>query len=153
MSESLPTLEEMLAASDLADKAVKVDASMYKLQWGSAIVIVGISGAAIVTIAPMFHRMPEGKEAALCRRLLEYNAAMGGTAAFAIQPDGWVVLQAGRGLKGMDGHEFAVMVGTVGRFADDLDDKLYADFYAGGNGDVQRPRTPTVDLDVTPITD
>jgi hypothetical protein len=142
-ADALPTLEELLAASELADKAAKIDDAMCRLQWGSATVIVGISGAAIVAIAPLFAKLPEGKEAALYRRLLEHNAVMGGTASFAIQRDGWVVLQSGRGLKGMDGHEFAVMVGTVGRFADDFDDQLYADFYAPPPGDGAAAGEPT----------
>ena len=55
---------------------------------------------------------------------------MGGMASFAQQPDGWIVLQSGRALKGMDAQEFATMVSGVGRFADDLDDKLIAEFFS-----------------------
>jgi hypothetical protein len=51
-------------------------------------------------------------------------------ASFAIQPDGWVVLHAGRALRGMDPHEFATLVAGVGRFADQFDDLLIAEFYA-----------------------
>ena len=54
---------------------------------------------------------------------------MGGMASFAIQPDGWVILHAGRALKGIDAQEFAAMVAGVGRFADQFDDQLIADFY------------------------
>ena len=62
------------------------------------------------------------KELAFFRKLLEHNAYMGGMASFAIQPDGWVILHAGRALKGMDANEFATMVAGVGRFADQFDD-------------------------------
>ena len=50
------------------------------------------------------------------RRLLEANATMGGMAGFALQPDGWVVLHAGRSRKGLDAHELAMLVSSVGRF-------------------------------------
>ncbi|HEY5934024.1 MAG TPA: CesT family type III secretion system chaperone [Kofleriaceae bacterium] len=122
-------LSELLAASGLADKAVRVDDNLVRFQWGSAFVIAGISGSAVVAIAPLFRAMPTGKEAAFYRKLLEHNGHMGGMASFAIQPDGWVVLHAGRALKGMDGHELATMVAAVGKFADQFDDQLIAEFY------------------------
>jgi hypothetical protein len=126
----LPSLDSLLTDSGLAEKADRIDDKMYRLQWGSAFVIVGISGTAIVAIAPLFQHLPAGKELAFFRKLLEHNAYMGGMASFAIQPDGWVVLHAGRALKGLDAHEFAVLVSAVGRFADQFDDELIADFYA-----------------------
>ena len=128
MSE--PTLQSLLKDSGLADKAVAIANSMVRLQWGSAFVIVGVSGTAIVAIAPMFKQLPAGKEPAFFQKLLEHNAYMGGMASFAIQPDGWVILHAGRALKGMDSNEFATMVAGVGRFADQFDDTLIAEFYA-----------------------
>jgi len=126
----MAALSELLAASGLADKAVRVDDNLVRFQWGSAFVIAGISGSAIVAIAPLFRAMPTGKESAFYRKLLEHNAHMGGMASFAIQPDGWVVLHAGRALKGIDGHELATMVAAVGKFADQFDDQLIAEFYA-----------------------
>jgi hypothetical protein len=123
-------LQDLLRDSGLGDKAVAIDDAMVRLQWGSAFVIVGVSGTAVVAIAPMFKALPPGREAELCRKLLEHNAHMGGMAAFAIQPDGWVVLHAGRALKGLDAHELAVMVSGVGRFADQFDDELIAEFYS-----------------------
>ena len=121
----------LLAESGLADKAVKIDDRLVRLQWGSAFVISGVSGSAVVAIAPMFRALPAGKELAFFRKLLEHNAHMGGMAAFAIQPDGWVVLHAGRALKGMDGQELATMIAAVGKFADQFDDQLIAEFFAG----------------------
>jgi len=103
---------------------------MYRLQWGSAFVIVGTSGSALVAIAPLFRNLPAGREEPFYRKLLEHNAYMGGMAAFAIQADGWVVLHAGRPLKGIDPQEFATLVSGVGRFADQFDDELIAEFYA-----------------------
>src|SRR6185503_5657243 len=93
--------DKLLADAGLADKAVKIDDRLVRLQWGSAFVITGISGSAVVAIAPLFNKVPAGKELAFFRKLLEHNAHMGGMASFAIQPDGWVVLHAGRALKGM----------------------------------------------------
>ncbi|HEY0483495.1 MAG TPA: CesT family type III secretion system chaperone [Kofleriaceae bacterium] len=122
-------LEELLTAGGLADKAVRIDDNLMRLQWGSAFVIIGISGSAVVAIAPLFRAVPRGKELAFYRKLLEHNAYMGGIASFAIQGDGWVVLHAGRPLKGLDGQELATLVAGVGRFADQFDDQLIAEFY------------------------
>jgi hypothetical protein len=131
----LPNIEELLRESGLLEKADKVDDKMYRLQWGSAFVIVGTSGTAIVAIAPLFQHVPPGRELEFFKKLLEHNAYMGGMASFAIQPDGWVVLHAGRALKGLDAHEFAVLVSAVGRFADQFDDQLIAEFYAPKSDD------------------
>jgi hypothetical protein len=125
-----PVLDKLLADSGLAEKAQRIEANLVRLQWGSAFVLVGVSGSAIVAIAPLFRSAPAGQEPAFFKKLLEHNAHMGGMASFALQPDGWIVLHAGRAIKGMDAQEFATMVSGVGRFADDLDDKLIAEFYA-----------------------
>jgi len=122
-------LDDLLASGGLTEKAVAIDDNLVRLQWGSAFVIVGISGSAVVAIAPLFRAVPRGKELAFYRKLLEHNAYMGGIASFAIQSDGWVVLHAGRPLKGIDGQEFATLVAGVGRFADQFDDQLIAEFY------------------------
>ncbi len=124
------TIDELLQGSGLADKAVRLDEHLVRMQWGSAFVIAGISGSAVVAIAPLFREVPRGKELAFFKKLLEHNAHMGGMASFALQPDGWVVLHAGRALKGIDGQEFATLVAGVGRFADQFDDQLIAEFYA-----------------------
>jgi len=124
------TLDSLLADSGLADKAVKVDDHLVRMQWGSAFVIAGISGSAVVAIAPLFRSLPGGKEVPFMKKLLEHNAYMGGIASFALQPDGWIVLHAGRAVKGIDPQEFATLVAGVGRFADQFDDQLVAEFYA-----------------------
>src|SRR5262249_21916427 len=125
-----PTLDELLEGSGLAPKAVRVDTNLVRMQWGSAYVLVGVSGTALVAIAPLFREAPGDKELAFYRKLLAHNAYMGGMASFAIQPDGWVILHAGRALKGIDANEFATLVTAVGRFADQFDDQLIAEFYA-----------------------
>ena len=141
-----PNLEALLAEAGLVDKAQRVHDNLWRMQWGSAFVIVAISGSAIVAIAPLFRAVPTGKELAFYRKLLEHNAHMGGMASFAIQPDGWVVLHAGRAVMGLDGGELATMVSAVGKFADDFDDKLIAEFYveqkdATNQGPVQTAQT------------
>ena len=124
-----PSLEKLLQDSGLAEKAQILEQNLIRLQWGSAFVIVGVSGSAIVAIAPLFRDLPKDKVNDFYRKLLEHNAYMGGMASFAIQPDGWVILHSGRALKGMDAGEFANMVAGVGRFADQFDDQLIQDFY------------------------
>jgi hypothetical protein len=89
-----------------------------------------VSGSAIVAIAPLFRELPKARTDEFYRKVLEHNAYMGGMASFAIQPDGWVILHAGRAIKGMDATEFAAMVAGVGRFADQFDDQLIREFYA-----------------------
>ena len=126
---TLPTLEQLLQDSGLADKAQVIEANLVRLQWGSAFVIVGVSGSAIVAIAPLFRELPSDRVEAFYRKMLEHNAYMGGMASFAIQPDGWVILHSGRALKGIDAHEFANLVAGVGRFADQFDDQLIHEFY------------------------
>ena len=127
---STPTLEKLLSDSGLAEKAQPVEQNLVRLQWGSAFVLVGVSGSAIVAIAPLFREPPTDNAAAFYKKLLEHNAYMGGMASFAIQPDGWVILHSGRALKGIDSNEFAAMVSGVGRFADQFDDQLIKEFYA-----------------------
>jgi hypothetical protein len=124
-----PTLESLLKDSGLAGNAQAIDKNLVRMQWGSAFVLVGVSGQAIVAIAPMFRQVPHDKTAAFYKRLLEHNAYMGGMAAFAIQADGWVILHAGRALRGIDALEFGNLVSGVGRFADQFDDQLIAEFY------------------------
>jgi hypothetical protein len=125
----MPILDDLLASSGLADKAIRLDDRLVRLQFGSAFVIAGISGTAVVAIAPLFRAPPAVKELAFYRKLLEHNTYMGGIASFAIQADGWVVLHAARAIKGIDGQEFETLVGAVGKFADQFDDQLIAEFY------------------------
>jgi hypothetical protein len=124
-----PTLESLLADSGLADKAQVLEQNLVRLQWGSAFVIVGVSGSAVVAIAPLFREVPRDRVTDFYKKLLEHNAYMGGMASFAIQSDGWVILHAGRALKGIDANEFANLVAGVGRFADQFDDQLIHEFY------------------------
>jgi len=125
----MAALDDLLTGSGLVEKSVRIDENLVRLQWGSAFVIAGISGSAAVAIAPLFRAVPKGRELAFYRKLLEHNAYMGGIASFALQRDGWIVLHAARAIKGMDAQEFETMVAGVGRFADQFDDQLIAEFY------------------------
>ena len=122
-------LAKLIEDAGLGDAAEKVGESMYRLKWGSATLITGTAGEGIVVIAPMFEAPPKTNLEAFYKRLLEINSAMGGTATLAVQPDGSIVLQVGRGIKGLDSHEFGLMLGTVGRFADEYDNRLEEEFY------------------------
>lgn len=123
-------LQSLLVECGLADKAVPVDDRFVRLQYGSAFVLLGISGTAVVAVSPLFRQLPAQNVEAFYRTLLLHNAQMGGIAAFAIQADGWVVLHAGRSIKGLDAQELGVLVSSVGRFADQYDDELIREFYA-----------------------
>jgi hypothetical protein len=125
----MTALDDLLISSGLSEKAIRIDDHLVRLQWGSAFVIAGIAGSAVVAIAPLFRAIPRGREQPFYRKLLEHNAYMGGIASFAIQNDGWVVLHAARTLKGLDAQEFETLVASVGRFADQFDDQLIAEFY------------------------
>jgi len=136
----------LLAEAGLADKAERLDDRLVRLQWGSAFVISGISGSAVVAIAPLFKSLPAGKELAFFQRLLEHNAHMGGIASFALQPDGWVVLHAGRALKGLDASELGTMIAAVGKFADQFDDQLIEEFYGKREGVPEEVASPSPDV-------
>jgi len=125
----MPTLDELLEGSGLADMAVRIDDHLVRLQWGSAFVIAASPDRRSSRSLRCSARCT-GKELPFFQKLLEHNAYMGGMAAFALQPDGWIVLHAGRALKGIDATEFATLVAGVGRFADQFDDMLVAEFYA-----------------------
>lgn len=122
-------LEDLLAQNQLLDGATKVAEGMYRLRWGSATVITGIVGESIVVIAPLFDELPQKEPERFCQHLLTLNSDLGGTASFALQSNGSVVLQVGRGIRGLDAGEFGIMLGTVGKFADDYDDELEKEFY------------------------
>jgi hypothetical protein len=128
-ANAFDVLERLLDELQLRDKAQRVADGMYRFRWGSANVIAGAAGEAICVVAPLFPALPERNPDGFCRRLLELNGRMGGTAGFALAADGSVVLQTGRGVAGLDASEFALMLGTVGKFADDHDDALHAEWY------------------------
>ena len=127
--EAAELLEKLLTDNEVLDKSEKVGDSVYRLRWGSANIITAIVRESIVVLAKLFDAMPAKDADKFCRRLLEINGELGGTASFAVQRDGAVVLQVGRGIRGLDSEEFGIMLGTIGKFADDYDDVLAREFY------------------------
>ena len=127
---SRDVVKTLLAQCRLLDMADRVSDSTYSIRWGSVTIITGSSGGGVVVVAPMFDAPPKRRREAFCHRLLELNSEMGGTASFAFQRDGAVVLQVGRGIKGVDADEFGIMLGTVARFAQDYTPRLRDEFYA-----------------------
>ena len=126
---SRDVLKNLLEQCRLLDVAQQVSESTYSIRWGSVTVVTGSSGGGVVAVAPMFDAPPKRRREAFCHRLLELNNEMGGTAAFAVQPGGAVVLQVGRGIKGLGADEFGIMLGTVARFAQDYTSRLRDEFY------------------------
>ena len=120
---------ELLASSGFDDAATPMGDGMFMLQWGAATLIAGAAGESVIVYSPLFDRLPSSNVQAFLRRLLELNSDMGGTASFLVQKDSSVALQVGRGLRGLDAQEFSLMLGTVGRFADEYRSLLARDFY------------------------
>jgi hypothetical protein len=120
---------KLLEEAGLAEVAVRVGETIWRLQWGSATIMCVTSGEGIVALAPLFDAPPKKNLEAFFRRLLELNADIGGTAAFAVHRNGTVALQCGRGIAGLDAQELKMMLATVGKFADDYDDRLREEFY------------------------
>ena len=73
-------------------------------------------------------RVPEAAGADFHRRLLELNHASLGRAAFSIDDDGLVSLTAGRPVEDLDPGELIDLILWTSEYADDLDDKLLAEF-------------------------
>lgn len=136
----MPNLKDLLAACGLLATAEELQGgSLFHLRRGSALVVAGTQGRGFVAIAPLFKELPKGRELEFCQRLLQLNSTMGGVVNFAIQPDGWVVLHSGRDLKGMDAEELAIVLGALGRYADELDDVLIAEFFAPPGSSREEP--------------
>jgi hypothetical protein len=129
MGESSDLISGLLKDAGLHDAAERVGDGMFRLKWGSATIICVSSGDGVVAVAPIFEKPPEKNQLGFFRRLLELNAEIGGTAAWAVHKNGTVALQCGRTLQGLDSNELKIMLATVGKFADDYDDKLRDEFY------------------------
>lgn len=75
-------------------------------------------------------RVPRGKELPFYRRLLELNDALCGKAAFGVNQDDVVLLQAGRKLEEIDPAEIADLMLRTAALADRYDDVLLEEFGA-----------------------
>lgn len=129
MSQAGDLVAKLLEEAGLAGVAQRVGDGMYRLKWGSATILCVTSGEGIVVLSPLFDALPKRNQEPFFRRLLELNADIGGTAAFAVHRNGSVALQCGRGTAGLDASELKLMIATVGKFADDYDDRLRDEFY------------------------
>jgi hypothetical protein len=82
----------------------------------------------LVVVRLALMRVPETAGAEFYERLLELNHASLGRAAFSIDADGVVVVTAGRPVADLDPGELIDLVLWTAEYADDLDDKLLAEF-------------------------
>ena len=97
---------------------------------GSATVGINVmeGHGVLMLLAPIMAVPKEGAND-LYRKLLELNFLATSDAAFAIDKDKEIIyLRALRGLEGLDYEEFVDLLGTVGRIADEWDDKLHHEF-------------------------
>ena len=82
----------------------------------------------LVVVRLSLMRVPEKAGAAFYQRMLELNHASLGRAAFSIGDDGVVFLTAGRPVADLDPGELIDLVLWTTEYADDVDDKLLAEF-------------------------
>lgn len=82
----------------------------------------------LVVVRLSLMRVPESAGAAFFERLLELNHASLGRAAFSVDADGVVCLTAGRPVEDLDSGELIDLILWTSQYADDLDDKLLAEF-------------------------
>ena len=82
----------------------------------------------LVVVRLSLMRVPETAGTAFYERMLELNHGSLGRAAFSIDADGVVCLTAGRPVADLDPGELIDLVLWTSEYADDLDDKLLAEF-------------------------
>ena len=82
-----------------------------------SLVVVRLAIMKVPETTPAFHE-----------RLLELNHASLGRAAFSIDGEGVVFLTAGRPVADLDPDELIDLILWTAQYADDLDDKLLAEF-------------------------
>lgn len=102
---------------------------VWQFQRGTALVEVMLlndSGKPFFQVCSPIIHLPQDGLIRLYRRLLEYNMQLSG-AAFAIYRDVVYVVHE-RALAGLDDTEAHEMISTVAAFADQLDDRLVAEF-------------------------
>ncbi|MSP60947.1 MAG: hypothetical protein EXR72_11500 [Myxococcales bacterium] len=102
----------------------------WKLRRGSAAVYIFLQASDdanyLQVVSPLM-TVPEGKEVALFRRLLELNADALYGLAFGLRGN-LVQLSSDRTTDELDPSEVKAMVSLVGRLGDHYDDKLVAEF-------------------------
>ena len=100
---------------------------------GSASGFVSIVGEpghseSLLVVRLSLMRVPESADTAFFERQLELNHASLGRASFSIDADGVVFLTAGRPVEDLDSGELIDLILWTSQYADDLDDKLLAEF-------------------------
>lgn len=100
---------------------------------GSATVGINVLEAhGIILLLSKIMAVPQDREVAFFKRLLELNYSATSNAAFALDRETQTVyLRASRPVSGLDYEEFEEMLHTVATVADEWDDKLIAEFEAG----------------------
>ena len=106
------------------------EAGIAHVQRGSALVSIHfVPSQGVLLLLSRIMAVPEEDREALYRRLLELSFVATGDGAFAIdKKTDEIYLRALRRLEGLDYGEFEDLVHTVATIADDLDDKLRAEF-------------------------
>ena len=85
----------------------------------------------LVVVRLSLMRVPETAGAAFYQRLLELNHDSLGRAAFSVDADGVVFLTAGRPVADLDEGELIDLILWTSEYADELDDRLLAEFGEG----------------------
>lgn len=102
----------------------------WKIRRGSASVYVLLTetdhGSFLQVVSPLL-KLPAQEILPLLRRLLEANGGQLYGAAFGLKGD-QVVLSADRSTVDLDEGEVGAMIKTVGRYADEYDDLLIAEY-------------------------
>ena len=110
-----------------------VDGFEEPIQRGSATGFVRVvqeseDAESLVVVRLSIVRVPESADVAFYQRLLELNHATHGRAALSVGADGVVSLTAGRPVADLDEGELIDLILWTSEYADDLDDKLLAEF-------------------------
>ena len=82
----------------------------------------------LVVVRLSIVRVPESADVAFYQRLLELNHATHGRAALSVGADGVVSLTSGRPVTDLDEGELIDLILWTSEYADELDDKLLAEF-------------------------
>ena len=85
----------------------------------------------LVVVRLSIMKVPEAASGVFYERLLELNHASLGRAAFSVDDDGVVFLTAGRPVTDLDPGELIDLILWTSEYADELDDRLLAEFGDG----------------------
>lgn len=124
------TIEDAINALGAEPSKVRVGDRAWVVTKGGAAIVVRLVGekenAFVQAVSPVM-KVPAGNTKFL-ETVLSHNGGMGGLATFATTPQGELVLQSARHVKGMTTEEAAALVFQVAHFSGLYDDKLLDDF-------------------------